>query len=308
MEPRQGSFYYIITAKVMHDKNLNHAEKLMFGILSGLADENGKCFPSNEWLSEVLGIKDRSIQEVIKKLEDSGYISRQIISCANNPFKKYRIIFVHRELKKCLPDAENRTLDDVENRGPDMRKTAHIISEDKNIISEEGESPVVPKGTPLSSNRIQPRKKSREEKKGVADRVFVSQSQHDSLLKKADGNEDLVCQWYEKLSEWKISKELTGGTNDYKALIGWVPDAVKEDLAKKSRSPENRALSNREFCEKIKKMCPGIEKRTGVAFGPSYVEYAPSAYNVTVINFTDNGFEEQVRGLARKLGYVLKDL
>ncbi len=161
--------------------------------------------------------------------------------------------------------------------------------------------------SPPNFKKIPPRRKAPEEKKEMASRVFVTPSQHESLLRKANDDPDLVAKWYEKLSQWKISKEIIDGPNDYRALLGWVPDAVKEDLAKKSHSPENRFQSNEAFCEKIKIMCPDIERRHGMTFGHNYVEFAPSAYQCTRINFADNGFEEQLKGLARKLGYSFRE-
>jgi len=140
---QSGSNFYMLTAQILNDKNLNHAEKLTMAILNGLADEEGKCWPSNEWLGEKLELKIRAVQDIINKLEKYSYIRREIISCKNDPFKKYRIIYTSTNFKFSLPDAENCTLGNAENCAIDTQKTACIIDKKESLIEkkEKGAAP-----------------------------------------------------------------------------------------------------------------------------------------------------------------------
>lgn len=141
----KGSNFYMLTAQILNDKNLNHAEKLTMAILNGLADEEGKCYPGNEWLSEKLDLKETAIKDILKNLEKFNYIKRETISCVNNPFKKYRIIYVCNNFKLSLPGAENRPIEGAENRPTVGRKTAYIIDKkeliDKKNIKKPSASP-----------------------------------------------------------------------------------------------------------------------------------------------------------------------
>jgi DNA-binding Lrp family transcriptional regulator len=138
MEPkRNGSNFYQLSAQVLNDKNLNHAEKLTMAILNGLADEEGKCWPSNEWLCDKLNISEKPLQVILKNLEKNNYIKRKVFSWANNPFKKYRIIFVQKDFKLFLPDVENDALEGVENDASDTSKTTGIIDKKERIDKKE---------------------------------------------------------------------------------------------------------------------------------------------------------------------------
>lgn len=141
----KGSNFYMLTAQILNDKNLNHAEKLTMAILNGLADEEGKCYPGNEWLQEKLDVKETAVKDILKNLEKHNYIKRETISCVNNPFKKYRIIYVCNNFKLSLPGAENRPIEGAENRPTVGRKTAYIIDKkeliDKKNIKKPSASP-----------------------------------------------------------------------------------------------------------------------------------------------------------------------
>lgn len=135
-----GSLFYTIPAEIMHDTSLNHAEKLTMGLLNGLAKRDGSCYCSNDWLCSMLGVKLRTIQDILENLEKNNYIKREIVSCVSNPFKKIRTIYVCANFKISLRHAENRTSGNAENRVDDMRKTAHIIDTRELIEEEEKES------------------------------------------------------------------------------------------------------------------------------------------------------------------------
>jgi len=89
------------------------------------------------------------------------------------------------------------------------------------------------------------RKKVQEAKEIKADRVEVGPTQHANLVKKANGDETLVKTWYERLSEWKIKREIEGG-NDYASILNWVIQAVKEDKAKQTNEAMQKTSSSPE--------------------------------------------------------------
>lgn len=62
----------------------------------------------------------------------------------------------------------------------------------------------------------------------MAERVHLTQSQSWALLEKLGGDEEKLKRCIEKLSDWKLSKQMEGG-NDYLAICKWVINAVEND-------------------------------------------------------------------------------
>lgn len=108
-----------------------------------------------------------------------------------------------------------------------LHKKEHTSSKEedkKEHIEEKEASPTsAAKALPSASSK---RKKIKEEFIEVTERVSLTKSQSQSLLEKANGNEDLVRSWANKLSEWKIGKGIVGGSGDYQAILNWVIKAV----------------------------------------------------------------------------------
>lgn len=291
VDHKEGSLYYIIPAQIMDDKNLKHAEKILYGLLRGLADEKGKCFAGNGWLAKKLGESERNIQRFLESLDRLGYIKRQIITCKSNPFKKYRFIFVSSDFKKFLPHDESVVVDNDQSVAVDMSQLAPIISEDNILISEDikGVKPPNPLSSP--SKKIPKRKNVPEEKKEVAPRVFVSQSQEDALKKRLDGSKIDLQTIYLKLSDWKIGKEITGGKADYLAIVEWVIDAVKKDMNVNSSS-SNNVDTDMKMAKEIEKRYPNMIKTGIITVGYNYVEFNLGARGgIEHLKFGSHGFK-----------------
>lgn len=66
--------YYTITPKcVLEDRNISFSAKVLYGQLNRLQGDDG-CWASNQYLADLLGISARSIRDIIKSLEDNGFI------------------------------------------------------------------------------------------------------------------------------------------------------------------------------------------------------------------------------------------
>jgi len=137
-EKHTHGLYYVIPAAIMDSEDLNPMTKLLYALLSGLAYEDGKCFPSDKYLSERLHLAPRQVKLYILKLEQVGLISRETHPCSANPFKKVRTITVHSSFPKHLSEG-------AEKRPSGVRKSALRVSE-ANIVSEEITTPTPSKG------------------------------------------------------------------------------------------------------------------------------------------------------------------
>lgn len=83
--------YYVIPAQVFEDDRLEHSETVFYGLLSGLSFSSGFCFASNEYLAKRMRVDERTIRKWLERLEDFGYVKREI---KKEGFKWDRKIFI----------------------------------------------------------------------------------------------------------------------------------------------------------------------------------------------------------------------
>lgn len=68
-------YYAIIPANVRYDKNLKANEKLLYGEINALCSEDGCCWATNEYFSNVFNVSEITISRQIKNLEKQKYIN-----------------------------------------------------------------------------------------------------------------------------------------------------------------------------------------------------------------------------------------
>lgn len=72
--------FYKIPDRILSDKRISYAEKILYGIVLRLSqNEEGKCFASNQHLANLMNCSSSSITKWLNKLEITGYITRQTI-------------------------------------------------------------------------------------------------------------------------------------------------------------------------------------------------------------------------------------
>ena len=91
------SYYAIIPSDVLHDKNVGSTGKILYAHLSTLAQKEGYAYPSNKYLTEVMGVSVSQIKKLISHLEDHGHITRATV-------KNRRVVYMgskmsHDEIK-----------------------------------------------------------------------------------------------------------------------------------------------------------------------------------------------------------------
>lgn len=288
---QKGSNFYMLTAQILNDKNLNHAEKLTMAILNGLAYEDGTCFPSNEWLAEKLDIKERAVQDIISNLEKNNYIKRQFLSCASNPFKKTRIIYINTNFKLCLPDAENCTPEDAENCAVDMQKTAPIIYK-KNLIEEEPRtsSSPPPQAVEISLKLQEAIKKTKPDIKKPNIQSWAKDI--DLMLRIDKRNIEIV----EKIIDWLPSSEFWSknilSADKFRLQFDKLELEMKRALPKTS-------LNDLQLIKKLETRSDLINRKI-IVLGGDYVEFPQirDAY----FKVGEPGFREKVLNSLRKAG------
>ena len=80
-----------IPAFILYAENLTIEEKFVYALLHNLCNEEGKCWPSNGWLTDMTGKAERSIRRYLTRLKANGAIRTVMNPTATGT---YRIIYV----------------------------------------------------------------------------------------------------------------------------------------------------------------------------------------------------------------------
>lgn len=78
MDEARPGYYAVIPADVRYDDRIPANAKLLYGEISALIGANGFCFASNQYFAKIYGMSVDSISRLIKKLEDNGYVKREL--------------------------------------------------------------------------------------------------------------------------------------------------------------------------------------------------------------------------------------
>lgn len=118
---------------------------------------------------------------------------------------------------------------------PSMGKSAQPIPDTRNTDT---------KNCAKAQTALPKKMKIAKEKKEVEKFVCFTDVQLESLIKKADGSEELVKKWCKILSEWKIKKSIEYRSNDYAAIINWVIKAEQENKEWKSANKSQTSYTD----------------------------------------------------------------
>lgn len=78
------SYYCVIPATVMLDKELPDKAKLLYGHIAGLANERGYCWAVNKYFEDMFDVTERTIIRLLNELIDKKYIYKEIIYSEEN--------------------------------------------------------------------------------------------------------------------------------------------------------------------------------------------------------------------------------
>lgn len=293
--------YVMVSNALIRDASISPECRWL--IIYLLTNQEGFTINIKQVINHLSEFKSKSsVYVLVNEAIDAGYMKREDVTTSKGKDsigKKTYKYFVSEapKFKVSFRSPEN---DDLEVfRSPEIRGLENLDykKEQESISKKEQDTGRTP--DPLSPSSFSPkksRKKIPEEKQELAERVLITPSQHAALLKRAGGDEALVTSWYERLSTWKIDKEIFDGKGDFGAIIKWVIDAVKKDRGSSGVAKENRIDIDKKLALEVQKRCPRkIEiERDSIRFSSG------GAHADTYINFGDKGFREQVLNMLRK--------
>lgn len=84
-------YYSIIPATVLYNKELKANEKLLYAIITSLANKEGYCFATNKYLAEKLDVNHKTISSWISDLRDKNFIIVEQIKNENKQIVQRKI-------------------------------------------------------------------------------------------------------------------------------------------------------------------------------------------------------------------------
>ena len=122
------SWYAVITADVLYDKNLTDRQKLLFAVIGNMSNERGYCFATNAFFAEMFSVTTRSIQNDIEALETAGYIGR-VVNLKPNGDVDYRALTPCNILRTPVKDSSSPH---EKYFTPPMKNSSYIITKNNN--------------------------------------------------------------------------------------------------------------------------------------------------------------------------------
>ena len=84
-------YYSIIPATVLYNKALKANEKLLYAIITSLANKEGYCFASNKYLAEKLDVNPKTISSWVSDLKNRNFIIVELIRNENKQIVQRKI-------------------------------------------------------------------------------------------------------------------------------------------------------------------------------------------------------------------------
>jgi len=87
----ESGLYAIIPMSILENKSLSANAKLLYGEIMALSKKSGKCYATNEYMADVLGLSKRSMPSLLQELSGIGLI---MVSINRSKKGTYRDIIV----------------------------------------------------------------------------------------------------------------------------------------------------------------------------------------------------------------------
>lgn len=98
----QQNWAVVIHAKVLMANDINHAQKILLGLISNLTNIDDECYATNEYFSSILGLNKSSgrVSRLISDLEKKGYLKTEFFYKGNSKEIEKRIIRITMQFNK----------------------------------------------------------------------------------------------------------------------------------------------------------------------------------------------------------------
>lgn len=95
------AYFAVITGPVLDDRALSDSAKLLYGRITSLADREGYCWATNEYLSQITGYGVRTITRLVAQLEQRGHVETVVVPASKKGGRERRI-YIGRQAARGL--------------------------------------------------------------------------------------------------------------------------------------------------------------------------------------------------------------
>lgn len=139
-ELTKPGYYAILPAAVRYDDRLRANGKLLYAEITALASRDGYCWADNQFFAANFGITERSVQVLLRQLEELGYLTVEVVQKGNQNQPEKRRIWVQEALICSRINIREREAAGEQKIGADEQKIAsHNIN--NNIINNNPHTP-----------------------------------------------------------------------------------------------------------------------------------------------------------------------
>lgn len=97
---QKPGYYAILPAAVRYDDRLRPNGKLLYAEITALASRDGYCWADNAFFAQNFELTERSVQTLLKQLEELGYLTIEVVQKGNQNQPEQRRIWV-QEARIC---------------------------------------------------------------------------------------------------------------------------------------------------------------------------------------------------------------
>ena len=152
---KEFSFDVVIPSHLILNENVCTGAKLFYGLVRNLTRVEGYCYATNSYLSDLMGVCEKSIKTWLSELESEGYIEREL---EKEGIQTSRKIFISHEFQKSFtsgrklpPGGQNSTPGGVKNYPHKEDNLKEDNLKEECSVSEPPAGPQGAKSRPLSS-------------------------------------------------------------------------------------------------------------------------------------------------------------
>jgi len=130
----QSNYYAIIPANVRYSKDLEPNAKLLYGEITALCNQEGYCWASNRYFSELYDVDETTIQRWLKSLKEKEFIWVEV---EKQGMKTKRKIWISDTFKKMFTTPQKCSPRHRKNAALDTAKMRPIIIQCSNTTSKK---------------------------------------------------------------------------------------------------------------------------------------------------------------------------
>jgi hypothetical protein len=296
------SAFAVIQAPVLYSKQLNDAEKIIYGHISNLCNEYGYCYATNQYLSDLTGKSLAAVKRAIKKLTDLNFIEINHLPKGRQDERQITL----SQFPKSIPYPKSNQNTEKEKRGGGSSKMSHLQLKNE-----------LPGGSKMSHRIIKEEYSNKNTTTQLNDQPLMQSSQtqkSSSSFKcktKIQKLEDLPISHsqkqkiYHHFDEKQILKGLTWLENISKrdnpgaALY----DALKNDYEPR-KSQEEIVNTNQKYAQaKLAQYEEQIIKGYKVSLCRHYVEFSAVSGKSYYFDYSFSNFKHELDSFCAKLGF-----